>query len=46
MNKTVRCSNIEMLRIIAVILIIASHATNYLLQGNVWKFGGDKLLFS
>lgn len=45
MNKTIRCSNIELLRILAMILIIASHATNYILQGNVWKFGGKKRTF-
>ena len=40
MSKKVRNSSIELLRILAIILIIASHATNYIMQGDVWSLGG------
>lgn len=35
MNKS-RSSNIELLRIIAILMIIISHATNYMFDGAIW----------
>lgn len=39
-----RNSNIEVLRMIAMIMIVASHAANYINRGEAWLTGGGSLL--
>lgn len=36
MVKKIRSSNIEVLRIFAMILIVLSHCANYICNGNAW----------